>query len=68
MVGHSPGRPFSHAASAVLMAVAVAHALRAAFQLPLLIGSVTVPPWMSVPGAVVAGALSILVWREAGRG
>ncbi len=60
-------KPFSCAASVVLMVVAVAHVLRAAFQIPAVLGSVTVPPWMSIPAAVVAGALSVLVWREARR-
>ncbi len=65
MAGGFAARPFSCVASVFLMAVAVAHVLRAAFQLPAVIGPVTVPAWMSIPAAVAAGALSILVWREA---
>jgi hypothetical protein len=67
MVHPGSGRPFAKIASGILMIVALAHALRVAFQIPVTMGSVAVPLWLSVPGAIVAGALAVLLWREARR-
>jgi hypothetical protein len=68
MVSQGAGRPIAMVASGVLLVVALAHALRVALQLPVTVGSVVVPPWLSLPAAIGSGALAVLLWREARRG
>lgn len=57
-------RPFTSVAVAVFALVAVGHLLRAVFGLEFVVGGYAVPIWVSVAGAVVAGGLSFMVWRE----
>jgi len=48
----------------LLVAVAVAHALRIALGLDLIVGRTSVPMWPSVIGILVPGGLAFLLWRE----
>jgi len=49
----------------VFVFMALAHALRLAFGLPVTVGSVAIPSWASVVAVVVALALAWLLSREA---
>lgn len=54
---------FGRVAGFVFAAVALAHAWRAAQQLPLLVGSTSVPVWASWVAALGAGLLSVWAFR-----
>lgn len=54
---------FRRVAGSVFAVVALAHAWRAAQQLPLLVGSTSVPVWVSWVGALGAGWLSFWGFR-----
>ncbi len=54
-------RPIATIAVILLSAVAAAHALRLVFGVELTVGSTVMPMWASVVGAVVPGALAVLL-------
>ena len=58
-------KPASLMAVLVFSLVAVAHLLRLTFQVEVLVGSATIPMWVSVVGLIVPGALAVALWREA---
>lgn len=47
-----------------LVLVATGHVLRLVFQVPLSVGSVSLPMWPSVITCLVAGGLSLWLWRQ----
>ena len=51
-------------AMVVLSIVAVLHLLRVVFGLPITVGDVAIPQWVSVLGFLVPGAIVFLLWRE----
>lgn len=57
-------RPASLVAAVVLAVVAIAHVLRLVLHTEVIIGGTVMPMWISGLGAVVAGILSTLVYRE----
>jgi len=57
-------KPFTSAAAIVLLAVAVAHALRVFYGWQVTAADRVIPMWVSGVAAVVAGVLAVLVWRE----
>lgn len=44
--------------------VAVAHALRLAFSVPVTAGGWAVPQWISLFGVIVPAGIAWLLWRE----
>jgi len=60
-------KPFSTIAAVVFALVALLHLLRLVFGWQVVFNGWTVPMWLSWFGLFVAGALSVLVWREARR-
>ena len=44
--------------------IAVVHLLRLALAVPITVGSLVIPVWLSVPAAVATGALAIWLWKE----
>ena len=44
--------------------VALGHVVRLAFDIPVTIGSWSVPTWISLVGAVISGGLAVVLWRE----
>lgn len=54
---------FAPIAGLVFAVVALAHAWRAAQQLPMQVGSLSVPVWVSWVGALAAGLLSVWAFR-----
>jgi hypothetical protein len=60
-------KPFSTIAAVVFAMVALLHLLRLVFGWQVVFNGWTVPMWLSWFGLFVAGALSVLVWREARR-
>lgn len=51
-------------ATMLLALVAVAHLLRVVYQLPLIVGSVDIPMWVSVLAVFITGGLAFWLWRE----
>ena len=49
----------------VFTIVAVAHLLRLVDGTQILVGSTTIPMWVSVPGALLPGLIVVLLWMEA---
>ena len=58
-------KPASFVAASLLGIVSIMHILRLVFHTEVVIGGRALPTWVSVVGGVAAGALSVLVFREA---
>lgn len=58
-------KPATRTASVLLGLVALAQLARVVFQVEVTIGGKTMPMWASVVAFLVAGALSMALWREA---
>lgn len=51
-------------AMVLFLLVALAHALRLAFSIPVTAGSWAVPQWISLFGVIVPAGIAWLLWRE----
>jgi membrane protein implicated in regulation of membrane protease activity len=60
-------KPATLTASILLAAVSVAHLLRAVFGTQVTVADRLIPVWVSVVAFLVAGAVAIMLWREARR-
>ncbi len=49
----------------VFTIVAVAHLLRLVDGTQIVVGSTTIPMWVSAPGALLPGLIVVLLWMEA---
>ena len=58
-------RPFTRLVSVLLALVALAHVYRVVRPFSIVVAGDAVPQWASVVGIVVAGGLSLMLWREA---
>ncbi len=58
-------KPALFLVSAFLWIVALAHAARLAFQVPVTVGNVPVPLWLSMLPVIVLPTLAILLRNEA---
>lgn len=58
-------KPFTMIAALLLLFVAVAHAVRVAMNLDVIVDGYQVPMMASIVAAIVSGLLALLVWREA---
>ncbi len=61
-------KPFTTIAIVILALVAVLHVLRLILGWEAVINGMAVPMWVSVLGALVAGGLAVMVWRESHQG
>lgn len=55
---------FHRVAAGIFALVAVAHVCRAVAQVPIQVGSMSVPMWASWVAAVVTGALAVWAYRS----
>lgn len=60
-------RPFTGIAIAIFAIIAIAHVIRLFTGWVVTFSGHVLPVWVSMPGAVVAGGLAFLVWRESKR-
>jgi len=60
-------KPVSTIVVVVFALVAVVHLIRIIQGWEVIVNGVSIPMWTSVVGAVIAGGLAILIWREAQR-
>ncbi|HSS70263.1 MAG TPA: hypothetical protein VLQ46_06365 [Casimicrobiaceae bacterium] len=58
-------KPFTTIAVVVFSVVAIVHLLRLFTGWEAVVAGFVIPVWWSAIGLVIAGALSIMVWREA---
>ena len=58
-------RPFTMIAVVLLAVIAVAHLARLFTGFEIVVNGFAVPQWASMPGAIVAGGLAVMVAREA---
>jgi hypothetical protein len=58
-------KPFTAAAAVVLGIVALAHLYRLVQPFDVTVSGTAVPQWASIVGVIVAGGLSLMLWREA---
>ena len=58
-------KPVCTIAVVVFALVAVVHLMRIIQGLEVIVNGITIPLWVSVVGAIIAGGLAILIWREA---
>jgi NAD/NADP transhydrogenase beta subunit len=57
-------KPITVATMTILVAIALAHAMRLVWQVVVTIGGAAVPMWVSLVGVIVSPALAIGLWRE----
>ena len=57
-------KPFTTLAILVFALVALAHLFRLIRPFQVIVGSHTLPEWISIVGLLVAGGLSFMLWRE----
>lgn len=57
-------KPAALLSALFLALIAVAHLLRVALAVPITVGSLTIPMWLSVPAVIGPGALAIWLWKE----
>ena len=60
-------KPFTTITATVLGIVALAHLYRLVRPFDIVVGGWSAPQWVSIVGLVVAGGLSIMLWRESRR-
>jgi hypothetical protein len=47
-----------------LALVALAHLLRVALHVEVMVGANNIPMWMSIAATIITGGLAIMLWRE----
>ena len=60
-------KPFTTLASIVLALIALVHLYRLVRPFEVVVGGTALPQWISIVGLIVAGGLSIMLWRESRR-
>ncbi len=59
-----PRLSFHHVAAVIFAIIALAHLIRLALALPIQVGTMSVPLWVSWAALIVAGALSVWGFRS----
>ena len=57
-------KPFTKVAALLLGVVALAHLYRIVRPFEVVIAGTAVPQWASAVGLIIAGVLSLMLWRE----
>ena len=57
-------KPFTTIAVLIFAVICIAHLVRVFTGWPVKINTVDIPTWVSLIGAVVAGLMAFMVWRE----
>ena len=60
-------KPFTTLAAILLALIALVHLYRLVRPFEVVVGGTAIPMWVSIVGLVVAGGLSIMLWRESRR-
>jgi multisubunit Na+/H+ antiporter MnhC subunit len=57
-------KPFTAIAIGIFSLICLVHIVRLIVGLDITISGWVVPPWVSVPGAIVTGGLAYMLWKE----
>jgi uncharacterized integral membrane protein len=57
-------KPFTKIAVGVFSLICLIHIVRLMTGFEVVVGGWAVPLWVSVPGAIVTGALAYMLWKE----
>jgi lipopolysaccharide export LptBFGC system permease protein LptF len=57
-------RPSITIAVVLLLIIAIAHVLRIFYHTSVMVNTVTIPAWVSLPAVIVTGGLAIWLWME----
>lgn len=57
-------KPFTTIAVLIFAVICVGHLVRVFTGWPIKINAIDIPTWVSVIGAVVAGLMAVMLWRE----
>jgi len=57
-------KPFTMLAVLVFALVALLHLFRLVFDWEVTFNGAVVPTWLSIAGLLIAGGLSVMLWRE----
>ena len=60
-------KPFTLLAAAIFALMAICHLYRIATNFQIILGSHTIPLWASWVGALIAGVLALMLYRESRR-
>ena len=60
-------KPYSTIAAAIFALVALVHVIRIIQGWEVIVNGIIIPLWVSIVGAMITGALAILIWRESHR-
>ena len=60
-------KPFTAIAVLLFAIISLVHLFRLARPFEVVIAGATLPQWVSIVGALVAGGLALMLWREAKR-
>ena len=58
-------KPFTALAAVLLGIIALAHLYRLIRPFEVTVAGNAIPQWVSIAGLVVAGGISVMLWREA---
>ena len=51
-------------ASVLLWIISIGHLMRFTFEIPIVVGGMPIPNWISAPACVLFGAPAVFLWRE----
>jgi hypothetical protein len=57
-------KPFTTVAAVLLGVIALAHLYRLVRPFEITVAGNAVPQWISIVGLIVAGGISLMLWRE----
>lgn len=57
-------KPFTAIAVLIFVVICVAHLVRVFTGWPVRIDAIDIPTWVSLIGALVAGLMAVMLWRE----
>jgi hypothetical protein len=57
-------KPFTTIAILLFAIIALAHLYRLVRHFEVVVAGTVIPQWVSIVGAIVAGGLALMLWRE----
>jgi hypothetical protein len=60
-------KPFTNLAVIIFALIALVHLFRLIWRFEVIVGGTMLPQWVSLPGAIIAVVLALMLWRESRR-
>jgi hypothetical protein len=60
-------KPFTNLAVIIFALIALVHLFRLIWGFDVIVGGTMLPQWVSLPGAIIAVVLALMLWRESRR-